>query len=120
MKTSTLLSIVSILALSAGTSIAADNYLVGTGWGGGGMAGNWSTGASPTISDDIFIDYKYYFEAKAPRRYRKLGSKRLRLRGIRKFKSQLDDDSKFVQSRYADVGNAENASVVNGDRLFRH
>lgn len=66
MKTSTLLSIVSILALSAGTSIAADNYLVGTGWGGGGMAGNWSTGASPTISDDIFIDYKYYFEAKAP------------------------------------------------------
>lgn len=30
------------------------------------MAGNWSTGASPTISDDIFIDYKYYFEAKAP------------------------------------------------------
>lgn len=34
--------------------MAVDNYLVGTGWGGASMNYAWSTGMSPTESDDAF------------------------------------------------------------------
>ena len=46
--------------------MAVDNYLVGTGWGGASMNYAWSTGMSPTKSDDAFLDYKYYYESKSP------------------------------------------------------
>ena len=46
--------------------MAVDNYLVGTGWGGASMNYAWSTGMSPTESDDAFLDYKYYYESKSP------------------------------------------------------
>lgn len=46
--------------------MAVDNYLVGTGWGGASMNYTWSTGMSPTESDDAFLDYKYYYESKSP------------------------------------------------------
>ncbi len=52
--------------LAATSLMAADNYLIGTGWGGPSMNYTWSTGLSPTESDDVFLDYKYYYESQSP------------------------------------------------------
>ena len=46
--------IIIVSTLAASPLMAVDNYLVGTGWGGASMNYTWSTGMSPTESDDAF------------------------------------------------------------------